>query len=82
MKATPEYAETSLIAAGVYLAFCLVSLGVTFYKRSETPPPDSVPLPSGPTPKNIELTERTNYPEYRTPNPAFTQADAGSSLLA
>ena len=80
MKTTPEYSETSLIAAGVYLVFAVVSLIVTFYKKSVATPIGALPLASGPT-RGIEMSDRKDQTEYRTPNPSFTQADASSSLL-
>lgn len=74
-----ELAETSFIAAGVYLVLCLLSLVLMLRSKRHaqvTVPPTLQPASS------IEMTECTSQTAYRQPNPDFTHSSVTSRLLA
>lgn len=79
IRKDPELGETSLIAGGIYLATCLISLALAVWKQRTCRPVDP---PIVPVKSAIEMTESEDYTAYKGPNPEFTRADASSSLLA
>ena len=56
IRKNAELGDTSLIAAGIYLALCLMSLAIALWKRRSAPT-GALELPAGPVKSTVELTE-------------------------